>query len=123
MEILFLYFEKILTKSVAYCIIILHFVFGDGLVSSSNINKDKLVEIMAHNLSVLRMKLNLSQENLAEIIGVTRQTISAIENEQRSMTWPVFMALVLVFLKNKETKRLMVLFRIYTKELDEYITF
>ena len=69
------------------------------------------------------MKLNLSQENLAEIIGVTRQTISAIENEQRSMTWPVFMALVLVFLKNKETKRLMVLFRIYTKELDEYITF
>ncbi len=92
-------------------------------MSSSNINKDKLVEIMAHNLSVLRMKLNLSQENLAEIIGVTRQTISAIENEQRSMTWPVFMALVLVFLKNKETKRLMVLFRIYTKELDEYITF
>lgn len=92
-------------------------------MSSSNINKDKLVEIMAHNLSVLRMKLNLSQENLAEIIGVTRQTISAIENEQRSMTWPVFMALVLVFLKNKETKRLMVLFGIYTKELDEYITF
>ena len=73
-------------------------------MSSSNINKDKLVEIMAHNLSVLRMKLNLSQENLAEIIGVTRQTISAIENEQRSMTWPVFMALVLVFLKNKGTK-------------------
>lgn len=103
--------------------IILHFAFGDGLVSSSNINKDKLVEIMAHNLSVLRMKLNLSQENLAEIIGVTRQTISAIENEQRSMTWPVFMSLVLVFLKNKETKRLMVLFGIYTKELDEYITF
>ena len=92
-------------------------------MSSSNINKDKLVEIMAHNLSVLRMKLNLSQENLAEIIGVTRQTISAIENEQRAMTWPVFMALVLVFLKNKETKRLMVLFGIYTKELDEYITF
>lgn len=92
-------------------------------MSSSNINKDKLVEIMAHNLSVLRMKLNLSQENLAEIIGVTRQTISAIENEQRSMTWPVFMSLVLVFLKNKETKRLMVLFGIYTKELDEYITF
>ena len=92
-------------------------------MSSSNINKDKLVEIMAYNLSVLRMKLNLSQENLAEIIGVTRQTISAIENEQRSMTWPVFMALVLVFLKNKETKRLMVLFGIYTKELDEYITF
>ena len=92
-------------------------------MSSSNINKDKLVEIMAYNLSVLRMKLNLSQENLAEIIGVTRQTISAIENEQRSMTWPVFMALVLVFLKNKETKRLMVVFGIYTKELDEYITF
>ena len=74
-------------------------------------------------MKAARAGKDLSQQELADIVNVSRQTISAIENEQRSMTWPVFMSLVLVFLKNKETKRLMVLFGIYTKELDEYITF
>lgn len=90
---------------------------------SSNVNKDELVKMMAQNLSVLRAKLNLSQEDLADVLGVTRQTISAIENGQRNMSWTVFLSLVLIFLKNRETKRLMVLLGIYTKELNSLITF
>lgn len=90
---------------------------------SSNVNKDELVKMMAQNLSVLRVKLNLSQEDLADVLGVTRQTISAIENGQRNMSWTVFLSLVLIFLKNRETKRLMVLLGIYTKELNSLITF
>ena len=38
---------------------------------------------MADNLPVLRAKLGLSQEGLAGIIGITRQTISSIENKSR----------------------------------------
>lgn len=78
---------------------------------------------MSENLSVLRAKINLSQEELADVLGVTRQTISAIENEQRNMSWPIFLSLILIFLKNKETKRLIVLLGIYTKELSDFITF
>ena len=89
----------------------------------SNVNRDELVKMMAQNLSVLRAKLNLSQEDLADVLGVTRQTISAIENGQRNMNWTVFLSLVLIFLKNRETKRLMVLLGIYTKELNSLITF
>lgn len=96
---------------------------GDGLMSSSNVNRDELVKMMAQNLSVLRAKLNLSQEDLADVLGITRQTISAIENGQRNMSWAVFLSLVLIFLKNRETKRLMVLLGIYTKELNSLITF
>lgn len=89
----------------------------------SSINRDELIKLMSDNLSVLRAKLNLSQEDLADVLGVTRQTISAIENEQRNMSWSIFLSLILIFLKNKETKRLMILLGIYTKELSEFLTF
>lgn len=89
----------------------------------SSINRDELIKLMSENLSVLRAKLNLSQEDLADVLGVTRQTISAIENDQRNMSWPIFLSLILIFLKNKETKRLMILLGIYTKELSDFITF
>ncbi|MDC7289812.1 helix-turn-helix transcriptional regulator [Blautia schinkii] len=35
-----------------------------------------------NNLKAYRKKKNISQEKLAELIGVTRQTISSIENLQ-----------------------------------------
>lgn len=92
-------------------------------MSISNINRDELLKLMSENLSVLRAKVNLSQEDLADVLGVTRQTISAIENEQRNMSWSIFLSLILIFLKNKETKRLMILLGIYTKELSDFITF
>lgn len=57
---------------------------------SSKINKDEFISLMAQNLSVLRTKLNLSQEDLADVLGVTRQTISAIENGQRNMAGQCF---------------------------------
>ncbi len=92
-------------------------------MSINKIDQEKYIKLMSENLSVLRAKINLSQEELADVLGVTRQTISAIENEQRNMSWPIFLSLILIFLKNKETKRLIVLLGIYTKELSDFITF
>ena len=34
---------------------------------------------MKNNLKAARLQINLTQEQLAEIVGVTRQTISLIE--------------------------------------------
>lgn len=92
-------------------------------MSVSVINRTELIQAMTNNLSVLRLKLNLSQEALSEVLGSTRQTISAIENGQRQMNWQMFLSLVLIFLKNQETKRLMIVLGVYTKELDKYLTF
>lgn len=92
-------------------------------MSTSDINRTELIHAMAKNLSVLRLKLNLSQQDLAEILGNTRQTISAFENDQRQMNWQTYLSLILIFLKNKETKRLMIALGVYTKELDKYLTF
>ena len=83
--------------------------------------KDAVMNAMATNLSILRSKLNLSQEELAGLLGVTRQTISSFESGQRKMTWSVFLALVLIFFRNEPTKKLLVAFSIYTPELNDYL--
>lgn len=83
--------------------------------------KNELMAVMASNLSILRSKLNLSQEELAGLLGVTRQTISSFESEQRKMTWSVFLALVLIFFRNEPTKHLLVALNIYTPDLNSYL--
>ena len=87
-------------------------------------NKDQknvLMNAMATNLSILRSKLNLSQEELAKLLGLTRQTVSSFESGQRKMTWSVFLASVLIFFRNEPTKKLLVAFNIYTPELNDYL--
>ena len=72
---------------------------------------------MTKNLSVLRTMLNLTQAELASIIGIGRQTLVAVENNKRAMSWSVFLSLLFVFSQNKETQVLLEVFNIYTSEL------
>lgn len=91
------------------------------LLKLNSNRREILMKNMCNNLPVFRTKLNISQEDLADRLGVTRQSISAFESGQRKLTWSVFLALVLIFFKNQETKRLLVALEIYTKELDEFL--
>ena len=83
--------------------------------------KNALMKTMAENLPILRSKLNLSQEELAILLGVTRQTISSFESNQRKMTWSVFLALILIFFRNEPTKKLLVPLNIYTPALTDFL--
>lgn len=83
--------------------------------------RNNLMNTMANNLSILRSKLDISQEDLATLLGVTRQTISSYESGQRKMTWSVFLALVLIFFRNEPTKKLLVALNIYTSELNSFL--
>lgn len=83
--------------------------------------KNALMKTMAENLPILRSKLNLSQEELAILLGVTRQTISSFERNQRKMTWSVFLALILIFFRNEPTKKLLVALNIYTPALNDFL--
>lgn len=84
--------------------------------------KEKLIENMTKNLPTLRAKASLSQAKLAEMIGVSRQTLGAVENHKRNMTWSTFLSCFLVFSKNSETKLLLKVYEIYTDELKSYLT-
>ena len=83
--------------------------------------KNQLISNMVENLPVLRKKLDVSQAELAEMIGVSRSTLTALENKKRPMTWNVFLSLILIFTKNKETDALLNVLEIYTDDLNEFI--
>lgn len=83
--------------------------------------KDVLIERMTDNLPVLRKKANLTQSDIAELIGVSKFTILSIEKKQRKMSWNTFLSLMLVFTKNKETDKMLTLFEIYTDEFNDFI--
>ena len=86
-----------------------------------DIQKNILIENMVTNLPTLRKRLGISQTELSEKIGMSRSTIAAIENHKRPLTWNVFLSLILIFTKNKETDKLLNVMEIYTDELNEFI--
>ena len=55
-------------------------------VAMDDIKKNQLISNMVENLPVLRKKLDVSQTELAEMIGVSRSTLTALENKKRPMT-------------------------------------
>lgn len=88
---------------------------------SKDINKKEYTTKMAENLVVLRSKLRLKQTDLANKAGISRQTLMAIENQHRDMSWNTFMSLICIFRENESTNSLLSVFDIYTKELREYL--
>lgn len=88
-----------------------------------NLDRKKYTEAMARNLPTLRAKLGLSQTQLADCIGVTRQTISSIENQSRELSWTNFLSLLFLFSQNPETMKLLPVLDIYTPELEQVFSF
>lgn len=76
-------------------------------VEISDIDKNKLISLLTEELPVLRAKVGLSQEDLSNIIGISRQTYSSIETGKRQMTWNTFLSLVLVFAFNEKTSAIL----------------
>lgn len=46
------------------------------------LDKDKLIEILTDELPVLRAKIGISQGDISNIIGISRQTYNAIETKK-----------------------------------------
>ena len=67
----------------------------------------ELIEKISANLQLLRVKMGISQEELAKIIGISRQTYSVFESGRRTMSWQVFLSLVLFFDVNPATHDLL----------------
>lgn len=55
--------------------------------------KDKFIATLTPNLTILRTSAEISQEELANLIGVSRQTYSAIERKVRKMAWTTYLSL------------------------------
>jgi len=65
--------------------------------------KTALIDILTEELPLLRAKIAITQEDLCEIVGISRQTYSAIETKKRKMSWNVFLSLIMFFTHNDKT--------------------
>ncbi len=70
-------------------------------------SKKVLMERLTRELPVLRARLGVSQADVADAIGVARQTYNNYETGKKEMPWSIFLALVTVFQSNKETQKML----------------
>lgn len=81
--------------------------------------KAKRTQQLAVELSALRGKVGASQEEIADAIGVTRQTYSAYENAVRPIPWNIYLALMFYFDYIPSTHKMIRQLDIFPTELDE----
>ena len=79
--------------------------------------KDSFIATLTPNLTVLRTKAEISQEELSNLIGVSRQTYSAIERKVRRMAWSTYLSLVLFYDHNQKTHKMIRQLSIFPQEL------
>ena len=87
--------------------------------------KDRKVYCMdlANNLPVFRAKLGVTQQELANRIGLSRNMLARIETKKKEMSWVTFVALTLLFLKNENTAPIFKSLNIYDEQLDKFLMF
>lgn len=85
-----------------------------------DIEQDISIDLLVEELPTLRAKIGLSQSEVGEIIGVSRQTYSAIETK-RKMTWSVYLALILLFSINEKTEKMLEASGAFSEELQNIL--
>jgi len=75
--------------------------------SLSTEEKNRLIAALSPELATLRTKAEISQEELAELIGISRQTYGTIERGTREMSWSTFLSLVLFYDFNHKTHQML----------------
>ena len=59
--------------------------------------KAEYMNRMRDNMEMLRARAHVSQTGLGNILGLTRQTVSAMENGTAAMSWRRYLALAFFF--------------------------
>lgn len=85
--------------------------------SETNVSRDVLVTKLQGELIILRTKADLTQEELASVIGLSRQTYCQIEKGNAKMAWSVYLALLLFFNSIPSTAELLPLLGIEVESI------
>ena len=82
--------------------LICDFLDWRAYVSEINTTNEQeiLIQHMVDRLPAIRKKYGISQKELGEKIGLSRQTISAIERKTTPLTWTSLLAMLMFFTAN-----------------------
>lgn len=79
--------------------------------------KDEFIAKLTPSLQTLRIQADISQEELANLIGISRQTYGAIERKIRRMSWNTYLSLILFFDHNQKTHKMLRMLSLFPREL------
>lgn len=72
----------------------------------SDEDKEKFISALTPELVLLRTKAEILREELAVLIGTSRQTYGAIERKSRRMSWSMFLSLIMFYDYNQKTHQM-----------------
>lgn len=72
---------------------------------NSELEQERLIEILTDELPVLRARLRISQAELARGVGISRQTYSLVETKKQKMSWVTYMAMIAFFSGYEKTRK------------------
>ena len=84
-------------------------------------SREKLIEKLWHNLPLVRAKLKISQADLADLVGIGRQTVISIENGKSKMRWDTFLAMILVLSQYDDSFELLQLWELSMDKIIEHL--
>ena len=91
------------------------------LWSVSNDEKKEYIDALVPELKLLRAKAKISQDDLASILSVSRQTYCQIENGNKDMSWNIYLSLIFFFDSIEETSKLISLLGIFPSQFVDKI--
>lgn len=83
------------------------------------IDREKVIDKFIYELPVLRARIDMTQDEISEIVGLSRQTYSSLETRKRKMTWSNYIALLFVFYYNPITREAIEFAGLFPDELKE----
>lgn len=83
--------------------------------------KEKLISLLTPELTTLRAKAEISQGELANFIGISRQTYGAIERRTSKMSWNTYLSIILFYDYNETTHEFIRINHIFPDELVKQI--
>ena len=73
-----------------------------GLRENFEFDKKDILNSFAKKIPYIRKELHMSQTDLGEKLGMSRQSISSIERKIVPLTWDTFLALLMVIMISDE---------------------
>lgn len=68
--------------------------------------KEQFIQALTPELALLRAKAELSQEEIANLTGISRQTYGAIERKAKKMSWNTYLSLIFFYDCNQKTRKI-----------------
>ncbi len=85
--------------------------------------KNDLINSLTSSLPILRASISISQGEIAEYIGILRQTYCAMELGRKRMSWNTFLSLFLFFISNQASNVLLKTKKVFIAQVYTFLQF